>query len=144
EDALQFVRTRTRPWIDSGIEKATDDPLSLKAFGHLAIRLHAAEALLERAGEYLDRAQAETNADTVAAASIAVAEARAISTEISLAAGSTLFELAGSQATLAEHGLDRHWRNARTHTLHDPVRWKYHAIGNYYLNDENPPLRGTI
>ncbi|NER65448.1 SfnB family sulfur acquisition oxidoreductase [Pseudomonas sp. MAFF212427] len=144
EDALHFVRTRTRPWIDSGIDKAVDDPLTLKSFGHLAIRLHATEALLERAGEFLDRAQADTNAETVAAASIAVAEARAISTEISLAAGSTLFELAGSQATLAEHGLDRHWRNARVHTLHDPVRWKYHAIGNYYLNDENPPLRGTI
>lgn len=144
EDALQFVRTRSRPWIDSGSDKAGDDPLSLKSFGHLAIRLHAAEALLERAGEFLDRAQAEPNATTVAAASIAVAEARAISTEISLAAGTTLFELAGSQATLAEHGLDRHWRNARVHTLHDPVRWKYHAIGNYYLNDENPPLRGTI
>jgi hypothetical protein len=55
-----------------------------------------------------------------------VAEARAISTE-TLAAGTTLFELAGSQATLAEHNLDRHWRNARVHTLHDPVRWKYHA-----------------
>ncbi|NVL30206.1 SfnB family sulfur acquisition oxidoreductase, partial [Pseudomonas syringae pv. actinidiae] len=54
------------------------------------------------------------------------------------------FELAGSQSTLAEHGLDRHWRNARVHTLHDPVRWKFHAIGNYYLNDTNPPLRGTI
>ena len=144
EDALQFVRTRSRPWIDSGIDKASDDPLTLKSFGHLAIRVHAAEALLERAGEYLDQAQAAPNASTVAAASIAVAEARAISTEISLAAGSTLFELAGSQATLAEHGLDRHWRNARVHTLHDPVRWKYHAIGNYYLNDENPPLRGTI
>jgi len=144
EDALHFVRTRSRPWVDSGIDKASDDPLTLKSFGHLAIRLHAAEALLERAGEFLDQAQAEPNASTVAAASIAVAEARAISTEISLAAGSTLFELAGSQATLAEHGLDRHWRNARVHTLHDPVRWKYHAIGNYYLNDENPPLRGTI
>ncbi|MCY1390820.1 Dibenzothiophene desulfurization enzyme C [compost metagenome] len=144
EDALQFVRTRTRPWIDSGVDKAVDDPLSLKTIGQLAIRLHAAEALLERAGEFLDRAQAQPNADTVAAASIAVAEVRAISTEISLAAGSTLFELAGSQATLAEHGLDRHWRNARTHTLHDPVRWKYHAIGNYYLNAEKPPLRGTI
>jgi len=80
----------------------------------------------------------------VAAASIAVAEARAISTEIALAASTTLFELAGSQATLAEHNLDRHWRNARVHTLHDPVRWKYHAIGNYYLNDINPPRRGTI
>ena len=144
EDALHFVRSKTRPWIDSGNDKATEDPLTLKSFGHLSIRLHATEALLERAGEFLDAAQAESNAETVAAASIAVAEARAISTEISLAAGSTLFELAGSQATLIEHGLDRHWRNARVHTLHDPVRWKYHAVGNYYLNDENPPLRGTI
>jgi SfnB family sulfur acquisition oxidoreductase len=144
QDALHFVRTRTRPWIDSGIEKAVDDPLTLHSFGKLGVRLHAAEALLERAGEFLDRAQADSTAASVAAASIAVAEARAISTEISLAAGSTLFELAGSQATLAEHGLDRHWRNARVHTLHDPVRWKYHAIGNYYLNDTNPPLRGTL
>ncbi len=144
EDALKFVRTRTRPWIDSGIEKAVDDPLTLHSVGKLAIRLHAAEALLERAGEFLDQAQSNTTAQTLAAASIAVAEARAISTDISLAAGSTLFELAGSQATLAEHGLDRHWRNARVHTLHDPVRWKYHAIGNFYLNDLNPPRRGTI
>jgi SfnB family sulfur acquisition oxidoreductase len=144
KDALHFVRTRTRPWIDSGIEKAVDDPLTLHSFGKLGVRLHAAEALLERAGEYLDNAQADNTAENVAAASIAVAEARAISTDISLVAGSTLFELAGSQATLAEHGLDRHWRNARVHTLHDPVRWKYHAIGNYYLNATNPPLRGTL
>ncbi|MGH8419800.1 MAG: SfnB family sulfur acquisition oxidoreductase [Pseudomonas sp.] len=144
EDALHFVRTRTRPWIDSGIEKAVDDPLTLHSFGKLGIRLHAAEALLERSGQYLDRAQAETTTENLAQASIAVAEARAISTEISLAASSTLFELAGSQATLAEHGLDRHWRNARVHTLHDPVRWKYHAIGNFYLNEVNPPRRGTI
>ena len=144
EDTLHFVRTKTRPWIDATSDKASEDPLTLKSFGHLSVRLHATEALLERAGEYLDRAQADSNAEHVAAASIAVAEVRALSTEISLAAGSTLFELAGSQATLAEHGLDRHWRNARVHTLHDPVRWKYHAVGNYYLNDANPPLRGTI
>ncbi|QCI10162.1 SfnB family sulfur acquisition oxidoreductase [Pseudomonas putida] len=144
EDALHFVRTRSRPWVDSGVDKASDDPLTLKSFGQLAIRLHASEALLERAGQYLDLAQQDSTESSVAAASIAVAEARAISTEIALAAGTTLFELAGSQATLAEHNLDRHWRNARVHTLHDPVRWKYHAIGNYYLNDENPPRRGTI
>ena len=144
EDALHFVRTKTRPWIDATTDIASEDPLTLKSFGHLSVRLHAAEALLDRAGEFLDKARTDTTASTVAAASIAIAEARAISTEISLAAASTLFELAGSQATLAEHGLDRHWRNARVHTLHDPVRWKYHAVGNYYLNDANPPLRGTI
>ena len=144
EDSLHFVRTKTRPWIDATTDIASEDPLTLKSFGHLSVRLHAAEALLERAGEYLDTAQANPTAETVAEASIAVAEVRALSTEISLAAGSTLFELAGSQATLAEYGLDRHWRNARVHTLHDPVRWKYHAVGNFYLNGENPPLRGTI
>ena len=80
----------------------------------------------------------------MAAASIAVAEARAITTEVSLASGSKLLELTGSRGTLAEYNLDRHWRNARTHTLHDPVRWKYHAVGNYYLNGELPPRRGTI
>jgi SfnB family sulfur acquisition oxidoreductase len=144
EDALSFVRSSSRPWIDSGVDKASDDPLSIKIIGELVIQLHAAEALLERAGEYVDIAQAEPTAASVAGASIAVAEARAISTEASLNSASKLLELAGSRGTLAQYNLDRHWRNARTHTLHDPVRWKYHAVGNYYLNDSLPPRRGTI
>jgi alkylation response protein AidB-like acyl-CoA dehydrogenase len=144
EDLLHFVRHKSRPWIDAGIEKASDDPLTQQDIGKLRVRLAASEALLERAGEFVDRAQAAPDADSVAAASVAVAEARAISTETSLLLGSKLLELAGSRATLAEHGLDRHWRNARTHTLHDPVRWKYHAIGDFYLNGRLPPRRGTI
>ncbi|WP_044870505.1 SfnB family sulfur acquisition oxidoreductase [Pseudomonas sp. LFM046] len=144
EDALDFVRERSRPWIDSGVDKARDDPLAIQEFGRLAIRLHAAEAILDRAGRVLDAATAAPTAETVAAASIGVAEARALTTEVSLAAGSKLFELAGTRASLAEHNLDRHWRNARVHTLHDPLRWKYHAVGNYYLNDQLPPRRGTI
>ena len=55
-----------------------------------------------------------------------------------------LFELGGSQATLAEHNLDRHWRNARVHTLHDPVRWKYHAVGAYRLNGTLPARHSWI
>jgi len=143
-DLIQFVKTRSRAWVDSGVERAADDPLTIREVGDLSIQLHAADALLERAARKVDAASAEANADTVAAASIAVAQARVLTTTISLAASSKLFELAGSQATLAENNLDRHWRNARTHTLHDPVRWKYHAIGNYYLNDIKPPRHGAI
>ena len=76
--------------------------------------------------------------DDVARASVEVGEAKVLTTEIALLAGEKLFELAGTQSTLAEHNLDRHWRNARTHTLHDPVRWKYHLVGNYYLNGVKP------
>jgi SfnB family sulfur acquisition oxidoreductase len=143
-DARRFVRERSRPWIDSGVERASDDPLTLELFGKLALHLHAAEALVERAGRRVDAAAKEATAQTVAAASIAVAEARAATTEIALQASTRLIELAGTQATLAEHNLDRHWRNARTHTLHDPVRWKYIAVGNYYLNDVLPPRHGAL
>lgn len=144
EETLAFVRERSRPWVDAGVEKASDDPLTIHEVGRLSIRLHAAEALLERAGHVLDAATEAPDAQRVAAASIAVAEARALTTEIALSAGSKLLELAGSRGCLAQDNLDRHWRNARVHTLHDPVRWKYHAVGDYYLNDRLPPRRGTL
>ena len=139
-DTLAFVRTRSRPWIDSSVERASDDPLTVREVGHLHIQLHAAEALLERAARTLDviAANGETTEDDVALASVAVGEAKVLTTEIALLASEKLFELAGTQATLGEHNLDRHWRNARTHTLHDPVRWKYHLVGNYYLNGVKP------
>jgi SfnB family sulfur acquisition oxidoreductase len=143
-DARRFVRERSRPWIDSGVERASDDPLTLELFGKLTLQLHAAEALVERAGRRVDAAVKESTAHTVASASVAAAEARAATTEIALQASTRLIELAGTQATLAEHNLDRHWRNARTHTLHDPVRWKYIAVGNYYLNDVLPPRHGGL
>ena len=142
--ALQFVREDSRPWIDAGVEHASQDPLTITAFGDLAVRLSAAEALLRRAGRFVDAAQAEPAERSVAEASIAVAEARALTTTVSLEAGSRLFELAGTAATLDGLSLDRFWRNARTHTLHDPVRWKYHAVGNFYLNDKHPPRHGAL
>lgn len=141
---LPFVRDRSRPWIDSGLERAADDPLTLERIGDLHVRLRASDAMLRRAGRFVDIAQETLSEQTVAEASVAVAEARVLSTEISLKAGSRLFELAGSAATLAENNLDRYWRNARTHTLHDPVRWKFHAIGNFYLNHKLPPRHGAI
>jgi SfnB family sulfur acquisition oxidoreductase len=142
-DAVDFVRERSRPWIDAGGERASDDPLTIGEFGRLSIRLDAARALVARAGRILDAATADASPQNVAAAAIAVAEARVLTTEASLAAGSKLFELAGTQSTLDPLNLDRHWRNARTHTLHDPVRWKLHAVGNYYLNGAAPARVGA-
>jgi SfnB family sulfur acquisition oxidoreductase len=140
DETVDFVRTKSRAWIDSGVDNAWDDPYTIQAIGDLTLRLHAAQALLEKAGHAIDRAVTEPTAETVAHAQIATAEAKILSTEIAIAATNKLFELAGTRSTLAEHNLDRHWRNARTHTLHDPVRWKYSILGKYFLNGENPPL----
>nr|WP_238935270.1 SfnB family sulfur acquisition oxidoreductase [Pseudomonas typographi] len=115
------------------------DDLVAYSLGELAVHVAATEALLRVAGEHVQAAREAPDSARVAAASLAVAEVRALSTDTSLAAGNLLVELAGSGA-----GLDRYWRNARTHTLHDPVRWKYHAIGNYHLNGELPPRKGYL
>jgi SfnB family sulfur acquisition oxidoreductase len=140
DETVNFVRTKSRAWVDSGVDNAWDDPYTIQAIGDLTLRLHAAQALLEKAGRAIDRAILDPNAETVAEAQIVTAEAKILSTEIAIAATNKLFELAGTRSTLAEHGLDRHWRNARTHTLHDPVRWKYSILGKYFLNGEKPPL----
>jgi SfnB family sulfur acquisition oxidoreductase len=139
-----FVRERSRPFADAGVTRACDDPLLLERFGRLQVQVHAAEALLHRGAAALDAARAEPGEDAYAAASIAVAEAKALTTEAALAAASGLFELAGTSSSLSAHNLDRFWRDARTHTLHDPVRWKYHAIGNFFVNGEKPPIRSYL
>ena len=144
-DTVRFVRERSRPWIDAKVERNSDDPYVIADIGKLSIELHAAEALLRKAGRVLDEVSASpVDAQAAARASIAVAEAIVLSTELSLLASEKLFELSGSRATLAEFNLDRHWRNARVHTLHDPVRWKYHAIGAYRLNGTLPARHSWI
>ncbi|MDF0734143.1 SfnB family sulfur acquisition oxidoreductase [Pseudomonas entomophila] len=145
EDAIAFVREKSRPWVDANVERASDDPYVIADIGRLKLELHAAEALLRKAARVLDEVNAAPiDAACAARASIAVAEAKVLTTEISLQASEKLLELAGSRATLAEFNLDRHWRNARVHTLHDPVRWKYHAVGAYHLNGTLPARHSWI
>jgi SfnB family sulfur acquisition oxidoreductase len=139
DDTIAFVRRYTRPWIDSGQERGSEDVFTISQIGDIAIKLHAAEALLERAGERVDEIIERPADDSVADAAVAVAEAKVLTTEVAILATNKLHELAGTRSTLAEFGLDRHWRNARTHTLHDPVRWKYFHIGNRVLNGVAPP-----
>ena len=141
---LPYVREHGRPWIDAHVERSADDPLLLQQVGDIAVGIRAAEALVRRAARFVDAAQAQATEQSVAEASIAVAEARALTTTASLDAGTRLFELAGTSATTGQKGLDRFWRNARTHTLHDPVRWKLHALGDYYLNHTFPARHAWI
>lgn len=49
-----------------------------------------------------------------------------------------LFEIQGSRATSTAYGFDRHWRNVRTHTVHDPVAYKAREVGDWALNRRGP------
>ena len=116
-DTIAFVRTKSRAWVDSGLDYAWQDPYVIQAVGSLQLRLNATRALLDRAAIAVDEAVANPTAETVATAQVQTAEAKILSTELAIEATNKLFELAGTRSTLAEHGLDRHWRTARTHTL---------------------------
>ncbi len=143
-ETIAFVKTRARPWMDSGKDTAAEDPFIISQIGKLEISLHAAEAMLERAGETIDASRLALDAAAQTKSSIAVAEAKVLTTEIAIEATNKLFELGGTRSAMADLNLDRHWRNARTHTLHDPVRWKFYAVGNYHLNGAPPPKHAWI
>jgi alkylation response protein AidB-like acyl-CoA dehydrogenase len=90
----------------------------------------------------LIRRNASPGHESVSSAAVALAEAKVASTEVAMAATNQLFELVGPESLREKYGLG--WRNARVHTLHDPVRWKYYAIGNFYLNGVDPPRHAWI
>ncbi|ENX35359.1 SfnB family sulfur acquisition oxidoreductase [Acinetobacter colistiniresistens] len=145
DDTLSSIR-KARPIIDAGVEKASEEHYTLQEVGKLNILLDAAILLLDDAAEYLDELDqlTEISAEQAARASILVAEAKIYANDAALHISEKLLELGGSRASLSQHNLDQHWRNARVHTLHDPVRWKFHAIGDYYLNGTHPARHAWI
>ncbi|MFD6269916.1 acyl-CoA dehydrogenase family protein [Nocardia asteroides] len=168
EAAAEFVRTRSRPWFEAEVTRAADDPLLVQRFGELGVAVGAAEAALVVAGAAVDAAvrvsDAVVRADApargggegsapaetdgrdhdAARASIAVATAKILADRAANEVSAAIFEVGGTRSAAAAHRLDHFWRNARTHTLHDPVRWKYQHIGRAILHDRPPPLHGVI
>ncbi|MFJ2666269.1 acyl-CoA dehydrogenase family protein [Nocardia fluminea] len=156
--AAEFVRTRSRPWFEAEVAHAADDPLVVQRFGELAVAVAAAESTLIVAGAAVDAAVRPTAvADRAVAqdghsdapgdgaqASIAVATAKILADRAANEVSAAIFEVGGTRSAAAEHRLDHFWRNARTHTLHDPVRWKYQHIGRAILHNRPPPLHGVI
>jgi alkylation response protein AidB-like acyl-CoA dehydrogenase len=149
EDGAEFVRTRARPWreaVDAGVERADEEPHVVRRFGELTARLYALEALLARGTAIIDEAyaQPELTRDIAAEATLTVAAAKALAQEFAVEIASGIFELTGASGTDSAHNLDRHWRNVRTHSLHDPARWKYVHLGNHTLHGTKPPRLGLV
>ncbi|TRO68842.1 SfnB family sulfur acquisition oxidoreductase [Streptomyces sp. IB201691-2A2] len=143
-EAAEFVRTKSRPWFESGAETAAEDPLLIQRFGELAIQVRATEALLGAAARAADTARADLTEATAAEASIAVAVAKAHAASTAVEVSGALFEVSGTRSALNSLNLHRYWRDARTHTLHDPARWKIQHIGRYVLNGTPPPRHGLL
>lgn len=138
--ALDYVRTRARPWPHAEVDEASSDPYVIGHCGRMATDVASARALLEVACEAIDAAETTPSGDLRALASVRTSEAKALATEVSLNVSERVFQICGAGATVAKYGMDRFWRDARTLTVHDPVDYKYKLVGEWALNGTSPPV----
>jgi len=148
-DAARYGRENARPMPEARVARASDDPYVQHAVGDMAMLAHAAQAMVERGAAALDDALAANTTgaareQALGVASVAVAEAKMAANEASLRVSEMLYRVGGASATTRPLNLDRHWRNARTHTTHDPVAYKARAVGDFYLNGVLPPINTKI
>lgn len=139
--AAEYTRTTSRPWLLGDAASAAEDPYVLATYGRLVARLRAAEALADAAGEHLaaaDARGADLTWEQRGELAEHVAALKVVSSDLAVEATSAVFEVTGARATSNRVGLDRFWRNARTHTLHDPVAYKAREVGDHFVNGTHP------
>lgn len=140
--ARSYVIGEGRPWLYSEAATAADDPFTQNRFGDMYVQVQAAVAMADRAADAIQQAWirgAELDTDQRGRTSLAVAEAKVIAHRAALFVGQEMFEAIGARGTDAARAFDRFWRNARTHTLHDPIDYKLNVLGRWALKDELPP-----
>ncbi|GAY08200.1 acyl-CoA dehydrogenase family protein [Pseudonocardia sp. N23] len=141
ETATGYTRTQSRSWLHGGHDRAVDEPYVLDLYGDLASKLWAVEALADQVaqeGLALHRDAWNVTEQQRGEHEVRVAAVKARATDVALEVTSRILEGTGARSTTTELGLDRFWRNVRTHTLHDPVAYKRREVGAHLLRDELP------
>ncbi|KAJ5681557.1 thermophilic desulfurizing enzyme family protein [Penicillium maclennaniae] len=147
EFASKYTTAITRAWPFGGDNKAsaTDEFCILERYGNFFAHLRATEALADRAGDRLSAIYSKYQSNRLALTpeergDVAewIASVKVVTTDVGLRVTSGVFEVTGARATSLKVGLDRFWRDIRTHTLHDQLAYKNRELGRYVLLHEYP------
>ena len=139
-DAARYIAERSRPWIHAEAENASDDHLLQRQMGNIQAHVDAGQALQDVAYNLMDYAREHRSPEIRARAAIELHKSKIIVVEAALKAGEGLFQMCGAASTLDKLNLGRHWRNARTLSLHDPIHYKEQVVGDYVINGNPPPV----
>ena len=140
-EGRRHTASRKTAWFKSNVTSAAQDPYVLHRFGDLFVAVESARVLADRAAATLGAAFArgdELTTEERGRAAIHVASAKVATTRAALGVTNEIFEATGARSTAARFNFDRFWRNARTHTLHDPVDYKLRELGEFALLHELP------
>ncbi|MEN3317129.1 MAG: hypothetical protein V7643_530 [Mycobacterium sp.] len=144
DDGVALLRSRDRSFSHALSEKPAEDPLLQRQLGVLASTAYIAKAAVLDAAEAIAAATAsETgglpDADMAVEAQLKVAKVKVHLDDVAPEAATRLLELGGASAASRQRNLDRHWRNIRTITLHNPVAYKARVIGQNVLHGTPVP-----
>jgi len=143
-DAVAWVQKRSRNFSHASSATAAEDRQVLQVVGEISADVFAGEAIVLAAADVMQRAfdsvvdGAPTPAATEAV-QLAAAQAKVAIDRFSYATAAKLFDVGGASATQRIHNLDRHWRNARTASTHNPTFLKASAIGDHEVNGAGFP-----
>ena len=143
-EARRYLHEEARPWVHSLAASATEDQLVLSQMGELWIALQGAVALADVAAQRVDALLAADDSFTAELRGetfIAVASAKVLAARTALDVTTRVFDALGARATHNRLGLDRFWRDVRTHSLHDPLAYKVLEVGRYAVNGQYPDIR---
>lgn len=149
-DAKALVRGRSRNFYYALSKVPAQDPVLQQTIGRISAEAFVADLAIAAAGDALDAtavardagADVETVDALIHAASVAAAKAKIVVDEFVQRSANALFDVAGASAATLRKNVDRHWRNARTLSSHNPSSYKALAIGAYELNGEKLPASG--
>lgn len=145
-DAAHHVRERKRIFSHGNAALVKDDVQVQQVVGQISALAYAAEATAVRAAEpsqraYVARFGGDADAEHLANvdAEIESAQGQLIVSELALRASTELFNALSASSASDKHSLDRHWRNARTVSCHNPLIYKAKVIGDWVINGAEPP-----
>ncbi len=139
-DAVAYVRGPSRAAGHSDAAKAHDDAFILQATGDIAADAWSARAIVLEAARALDLSAhalaqgADDAQEIVRQSAVATAQAQIAVSRLTLKASERLFDTGGASATSRAHNFDRHWRNLRTITNHNPLAHKARVLGDFHVN----------
>ena len=75
-------------------------------------------------------------------AALLSAKAKIIADDFAIRGGGLLFDVGGASATKKATNFDRHWRNARTLSSHNPTTYKARSIEQHVISGTPLPAKG--
>ncbi|MGW3664590.1 acyl-CoA dehydrogenase family protein [Streptomyces sp. NPDC005141] len=142
-EAREYSRAGHALWHPTWPVGSPQDPQVLTVYGELTVLARSASALTEQAVAAVQSGLArgeDLTYDEYAEVSVLVTMAEAAASRAAQESTARALDIVGPRSASSRLGFDRFWRNARTHTLYEPVAHRLRDVGDYFLNGAHPPF----